>query len=356
MDVMDVRFELQRLVRAAARDALRLGAQPEQCCPLRDYVRDVLFAPARGGHANPRTAEHELAMDATSLNSALHDAGGGRVPLAAIARATTELEVVYGARDDALRKVSALALEDYLLYHMDYRVRRPPTVGERRYPNQMPRVAQACRDALVARRVAFADLAERDGADGACVADGRLRAFVLREAGYDLTRDELDELLRAMMGRAAGAPPEGGGGGGAPRVSAAAFAAFVDDALSQPLRLSPRKQRVTGESVPRAPPGSAPAAERVVRFAWAPGLGARNAPTAADALRRFSKFGPVESLQLHAEGGGFAGGGFATYADPAAARAAAACRKEHWPAHWDVDVEADWPRVAARARPGATRW
>ena len=83
----DVRAQLQQLVRAAARDAMRLGAQPEQCCPLRDYVRDVLFAPARGGHANPRTAEHELAMDATSLNSALHDAGGGRVPLAAIARA-----------------------------------------------------------------------------------------------------------------------------------------------------------------------------------------------------------------------------------------------------------------------------
>ena len=39
--------------------------------------------------------------------------------------------------------MSALALEDYLLYHMDYRKHLPPTVGERRYPNMMPRVAQA---------------------------------------------------------------------------------------------------------------------------------------------------------------------------------------------------------------------
>ena len=76
--------------------------------------------------------------------------------------------------------MSALALEDYLLYHMDYRSNRPPTVGERRYPNQMPRVAQAARDALVARRVAFDALAERGGA---AVADGKLRAFVHEATG-----------------------------------------------------------------------------------------------------------------------------------------------------------------------------
>ena len=51
-----------------------------------------------------RTARHELSMDATSLNSALRDAVGAALPLAAIAGVTNELEVVYGPEDDGLRK------------------------------------------------------------------------------------------------------------------------------------------------------------------------------------------------------------------------------------------------------------